>query len=323
MSDICIAIHRCCWLQILTGDAFELLLYNCMQVKNGDFTAPIFFATFYFTSAHIALNLFIASVLECFAESEVRMDAEKEERDRLAEAKLAPEEEQIEDANGEDDESSQPGLSQGSGSGIAVKIAPKRAPKVDREDEEAPLSPKGGSWGVEFDDIQQKQDEEEEEEEVAVEVPLSPWGQGQPANARLGLTSKTFAADSPGLSSNAIDLENLEKTPKFTLSEENKKDLTQAFYLFDADGGGAIGAEELLELMTALGQGDLTFKQVEVQQFRTLSQKELSAVSLFVGLLQFGMFAVVGLTVGCLRRTWLKKWTWMVAVRLIWMNSCK
>ena len=300
-----------------------------MQVTNGDFTAPIFFAAFYFTSAHIALNLFIASVLECFEESEARMEAEKEERDQLAEANFAAEEEKIEDANGEDDGSSEPGPSQGSGSGIAAKVTPKRAPKVDREDEEAPLSPQGegGSWGVEFDNIQQKQDEEEEEEEeeIAVEVPLSPWGQGQPANARLGLTSKTFGADSPGLSSNAIDLENLEKTPKFTLSEENKKDLTQAFYLFDADGGGAIGAEELLELMTALGQGDLTFKQVEVQQLCTLSDlRKNSQQSVLCGLLQFGMFAVVGLTtVGCLCRTWSKKWTWMAVVKLTSMNFCK
>jgi len=54
----------------------------------------------------------------------------------------------------------------------------------------------------------------------------------------------------------------------FKLTEENIKDLTQAFHLFDADGGGAIGADELLQLMVALGQGDMSMKQVEVSVAR-------------------------------------------------------
>lgn len=60
-----------------------------------------------------------------------------------------------------------------------------------------------------------------------------------------------------------IDFSVIAEAAVFKLSDQNKKDLTQAFYLFDADGGGAIGAEELYQLMVALGQGDLTQKQVE------------------------------------------------------------
>ena len=52
--------------QVLTADAWDGILYNCMQISDGNIYAPMFFVVYYILGAHIALNLFIASVLECF-----------------------------------------------------------------------------------------------------------------------------------------------------------------------------------------------------------------------------------------------------------------
>jgi len=200
--------------QTLTGDSWESILFNCQKA---DATwAPPFFVVFFVTGNYITLNLFIAAILEGFNEKDEDKEEEEEEE----------EEEENEDGGGEENNEEE-----------------------EEEEEEAE-----GDGPLFVDSVHSHNplanlDHDDDDDETSPLTPLSPnRKRAQPVSLRLGSPALGDSRSGSGVGTGSgVD------SPVFTLNEQMRVDLLNAFKLFDVDGSGEIDLKELADLMICLG----------------------------------------------------------------------